>query len=230
MTSMPDSITTPTTRIILVRHGQSVANAGGIPPDHITNPLTELGHTQAKAFAESFSCTPTLFLHSPYLRTRQTAEPLLQRFPEVPVEQWPIHEFTFLEPSLHKGKSEEQQLPHIQKYWERDDPAYLDGPGSESFTLFLGRARDTIKRLSRMDTGGCVVVFTHGLMMQAFRLLLLFPGATDAELMSNFRRFHFSNFIENTEPIELEVTNGHLRLGGQEHLAAFKLQGEVSHA
>jgi 2,3-bisphosphoglycerate-dependent phosphoglycerate mutase len=230
MTDMPDSTVSPTTRIILVRHGQSVANAGGIPPDHITNPLTELGHTQAQAFADGLPCTPTLFLHSPFLRTRQTAEPTLRRFPEVPVEQWPIHEFTFLEPSLHSGKSEEQQGPHIEDYWERGDPAYLAGPGAESFTLFLDRARDAIERLSRITTGGCIVVFTHGLMMQAFRMLLLFPHATDAELMSAFRRFHFSNFIKNTEPIELETADGHLRLVDQEHLTTFTLQGEASHA
>jgi probable phosphoglycerate mutase len=230
MTNMPDSNAPVITRIILVRHGESVANAGGIPPDHITNPLTESGHAQAQAFADSFPGTPTLFLYSPYLRTQQTAEPMLQRFPSVPVEEWPIHEFTFLEPSRHNGTSETQQLPHIEEYWKREDPAHIAGPGAESFTLFLDRARDAIKRLARITTGGSIVVFTHGLMMQAFRLLLLFPKATDAELMANFRRFHLTNFIRNTEPIELEAINGQLRLVGQQQLATFTLQGVASHA
>src|ERR1700710_715368 len=209
---MTDSTTQQTTRIILVRHGQSVANAGGIPPDHITNPLTELGHAQAKAFAEKFDCVPTLFLVSPFLRARQTAEPLLQRFPAVPVEEWPIQEFTYLEPVRHNGTNEEQQMPHILEYWERGDPSYVDGPGAESFTMFLDRARAAIGRLVRMAPRGCVVVFTHGLLMQAFRLVTLFPDATDAELMSNFRRFHFDNFIENTETVELELVDGQVRL------------------
>jgi 2,3-bisphosphoglycerate-dependent phosphoglycerate mutase len=219
-----------TTRILLVRHGQSVANAGGIPPDHITNPLTELGHAQAKAFADGVSCEPTLFLISPFLRAQQTAEPLLQRFPTIPVEEWPIQEFTFLEPNRHKGTNEEQQMPHILEYWERGDPAYLSGPGAESFTLFLDRARHAIQRLARMAPGGCIVVFTHGLLMQAFRLLVLFPNATDAELMANFRRFHFVNFIENTDSLELEAVGGKIRLVGQSHLMDFALQGETSHA
>jgi probable phosphoglycerate mutase len=220
---MTDSTTQQTTRIILVRHGQSVANAGGIPPDHITNPLTELGHAQAKAFAEKFDCVPTFFLVSPFLRARQTAEPLLQRFPAVPVEEWPIQEFTYLEPVRHNGTNEEQQMPHIQEYWERGDPSYVDGPGAESFTMFLDRARAAIGRLVRMAPGGCVVAFTHGLLMQAFRLVTLFPDATDAELMSNFRRFHFDNFIENTETVELELVDGQVRLVGQPQLASFKL-------
>jgi probable phosphoglycerate mutase len=219
-----------TTKILLVRHGQSVANAGGTPPDHITNPLTELGHAQAKAFADGAPCEPTLFLVSPFLRARQTAEPLLQRFPTIPVEEWPIQEFTFLEPSRHKGTNEEQQMPHILEYWERGDPAHLSGPGAESFTLFLDRARHAIQRLARMAPGGCIVVFTHGLLMQAFRLLLLFPKATDRELMANFRRFHFVHFIENTDSLELEAVEGKIRLVGQSHLTDFALQGETSHA
>jgi broad specificity phosphatase PhoE len=228
--TMTDSGTTQSTRILLVRHGQSVANAGGIPPDHITNPLTELGHAQAKAFAEGFSCTPTLFLHSPFLRARQTAEPLLQQFPDVPVEEWPVHEFTYLEPTRHNGTSEEQQMPHIHKYWERPDPAYIDGPGAESFTQFLDRARESIQRFVRMAPEGCVVTFTHGFMMQAIRLLLLFPKATDAELMRNFRRFHFNHFIENTDSLEFVVRGGKIELVGQPHLKAFTLLGETSHA
>jgi broad specificity phosphatase PhoE len=227
---MTDSASTRTTRILLVRHGQSVANAGGTAPDHITNPLTELGRTQAKAFADSFDCTPTLFLHSPFLRTRQTAEPLLQRFPDVPVEEWPIHEFTYLEPTRHNGTNETQQMPHILKYWERPDPAYLDGPGAETFTQFLDRARSAILRFAQMAHGGCVVVFTHGFMMQAIRLLLLFPHATDAELMQNFRRFHSNNFVENTQVVEFEVRGGRIKLVGQPNLNDFTLLGETSHA
>jgi 2,3-bisphosphoglycerate-dependent phosphoglycerate mutase len=223
-TTMTYSNSKQITRIILVRHGQSVANAGGTPPDHITNPLTELGHAQAKAFSEGVDCSPTLFLVSPFLRARQTAEPLRRRFPEIPVEEWPIHEFTFLEPSRHSGTNEEQQMPHITEYWERGDPAYLTGPGAESFTLFLDRAREASGRLAQMAPGGCIVVFTHGLLMQAFRLLSLFPKATDAQLMANFRRFHFLHFITNTESLELEVVDGELWLVGQDRLAAFTLQ------
>ncbi len=226
---MTSSATRHTTRVLLVRHGQSVANAGGIPADYITNPLTELGHAQAKAFAEGFDCEPAAFVVSPFLRARQTAEPLLQRFPDVPVEEWPVHEFTFLEPARHNGTNEEQQMPHILAYWERGDPSYVAGAGTESFTLFLDRARDAIQRLAHITAEGCIVVFSHGLLMQAFRLVLLFPNASDAELMANFRRFHFAHFIQNVESLELEVSDGQVRLFGQPHLTAFRLQGETPH-
>ena len=227
---MNDDTAQQPTRILLIRHGQSVANAGGTPPDHITNPLTELGHAQAKAFADGFSCEPTLFLISPYTRAQQTSVPLRQRYPEVPIEEWPIYEFNYLEPGRLKNTSEEQQMPHILKFWEQDDPSHSDGPGAESFSVFLRRVRDVIKRLTQLKSDGCIVVFTHGFFMQAVRILLLFPTATDQQLISNFRRFHFVNFIENLEAVELEVVNGQLRMVGQQHLTTFTLQGESSHA
>ena len=216
-------------RIILVRHGQSVTNAGGRAADQVSNPLTELGHAQAREFAERFDCKPTLFVTSPFLRAQQTSEPLRQRFPDVPVEEWPVQEFSFLNPVLHKGTSEADRESHVVAYWQREDPAYSDGPEAESFTLFLDRARETIRRLMTRDPGGCIVIFTHGFFMQAFRLGLLFPNATDAELMANFQRFHFLNLIQNIASLEFELRNGKIQLIGQLHQTDFTLQGAKSH-
>src|SRR5882757_3722311 len=218
------------TRIILVRHGQSVTNAGGRAADQVSNPLTELGRAQAREFAERLDCTPTLFVTSPFLRAQQTSEPLRQRFPDVPVEEWPIQEFSFLNPVLHRGTSEADRESHVVAYWQREDPAYIDGPEAESFTLFLDRAREAIRRLVTRDPGGCIVIFTHGFFMQAFRLVLLFPNATDAELMANFQRFHFLNLIENIGSLEFEVRDGKIQLIGPAHQTDFTLQGAKSHA
>ena len=219
-----------TTRILLVRHGQSVANAGGKTADNITNPLTDLGRMQSLDFAERLDCKPTLFVVSPFLRAQQTAEPLRRRFPHVPVEEWPVQEFTFLEPAHYTNTSEEYREPHALAYWQRQDPAFLDGPGAESFVQFLDRAREAIHRLVSANPGGCIVIFTHGFFMQAFRLVLLFPNATDAGLMSNFQRFHLVNLIQNTDSLEFAIRNGKIRLIGQPRLACFTLQGETSHA
>ena len=222
------------TRIILVRHGQSVTNAGGRAADQVSNPLTELGRAQARQFAERLDCRPTLIVTSPFLRAQQTSEPLRQRFPEVPVKEWPIQEFSFLNPALHRGTSEMDRESHVVAYWQREDPAYSDGPEAESFTLFLDRARETIRRLadrrlSTRDVGGCIIVFTHGFFMQAIRMVLLFPNATDAELMANFQRFHFLNIIENIGLLELEVRDGKIQLIGPAHQTDFILQGAKSH-
>lgn len=217
------------TRVILVRHGQSMTNAGGRATDQVSNPLTELGRTQAREFAEGIDYKPTLIVTSPFLRAQQTSEPLRQRFPDVPVEQWPIQEFSFLNPTLHKGSSEVDREPYVLDYWQREDPAYTTGPEAESFTLFLDRARETIRRLARRDSGGCMVIFTHGFFMQAIRLVMLFPNAADAELMANFQRFHLLNVIENIGSFEFEVRDGKIRFIGPGHQTDFTLQGAKYH-
>jgi probable phosphoglycerate mutase len=227
---MTEPASPASTRIILVRHGQSVTNAGGRAADQVSNPLTELGRTQSREFAERLDCQPTLFVTSPFLRAQQTSEPLRQRFPDVPVEEWPIHEFSFLNPALHKGTSEADREPHVVAYWQREDPAYTDGTEAESCTLFLDRAREAIRRLVNSNPGGCVVVFTHGFFMQAFRLVLLFPSTTDTQLMANFQRFHFLNLIQNTDSLEFEIHDGKIQVIGQPSLTGFTLQGEKFHA
>lgn len=221
---MTDAVPSLSAKITLVRHGQSIANAGGIATNHHSNPLTELGHSQARAFAEIFSGSPTLFLRSSYLRAQQTSVPLLQKLSTVPVEEWDIHEFSYLEPT--EEATDEQLRPRILEYWGRSDPAYIDGPSVESFTAFLDRVRNAAKRLAQTPPDEHVVVFTHGFWMQAFRLILLFPDATDAELMLHFRRFHFAHFINNTEALEFEVRQGKIYMLGQEHLSGFLLEGE----
>lgn len=213
----------PTTRIVLVRHGQSVANAGFATADDSAIPLTVLGQQQAQNFAECFVAPPAHVAVSPFLRARQTAGPLLTRFPAIPVEEWPIQEFHYLDLDGSKLTDRERR-PYALDYWQRCDPAYHHGDGAESFSGFLQRTRHTIQRLSGKSEGGCHILFTHGFWMQAFRLLLLFPEATDLDLMANFRRFHSVNEIRNLEPLEFEAVAGHIRPVGQEHLNNFALQ------
>jgi 2,3-bisphosphoglycerate-dependent phosphoglycerate mutase len=220
----------PVTRVFLVRHGQSVANAGGRTADHNTNPLTDLGRTQSANFAEHLPCKPTLFIVSPFLRAQQTAEPLRRRFPDVPVEVWPIQEFTFRGPGNHKDSTEADRQPYVDDYWQRQNPAFQAGPGAESFTQFFDRAREAIHRLETTNPGGCIILFTHGYFMQAVRLVVRFPSATDAELMANFLRFHLVNFIQNTDSLEFAIQDGKIRTIGQPRLTAFSLLGETFHA
>jgi probable phosphoglycerate mutase len=232
---MTDATPPPATRILLIRHGQSVTNAGGRAPDQTSNPLTELGRAQAREVAARLDCEPGLIVTSPFLRAQQTSVPLRNRFPNVPVEEWPVQEFSFLNPALYRGTSEMDRESHVVAYWQREDPAFVDGADAESFTSFFDRARDALRRLvdrghAMKDAGGCIVLFTHGFFMQAIRMVLLFPHATDAELMANFQRFHLLNIIENIGSLELEVRDGKIQLIGPAQHTDFTLQGAKSHA
>jgi probable phosphoglycerate mutase len=83
-------------RAIFIRHGESTGNLD-IPAGDLSQiALTERGHAQAVAVAETWTDRPQLIALSPYLRTHLTAEPTIQRFPDVPIEVLPMQEFTYL--------------------------------------------------------------------------------------------------------------------------------------
>ena len=85
----------PHMRALFIRHGESTGNAGVPCHDLGSIELTERGHEQARQVAASWTQAPALVVTSPYTRTQQTAAPTIARFPGVPVEVWPIEEFTY---------------------------------------------------------------------------------------------------------------------------------------
>src|SRR3546814_4281836 len=78
--------------------------------------LTGLGQEQAREVAASWTQAPALIVTSPYTRTRQTAAPTIARFPGVPVEVWPIEEFTYLQPARWNGTRSAERMPHLERY------------------------------------------------------------------------------------------------------------------
>lgn len=74
----------------------------GLRTEHpATIRLTERGQTQAALTAKTLP-SPALVVTSPYLRTKQTAAPFLWRFLNAPQAEWPVQEFTFLNPLTDK--------------------------------------------------------------------------------------------------------------------------------
>jgi len=138
-------------RATLIRHGQSTGNAGVPCHDLALIELTGLGHEQAQAIAADWKEEPVLIVTSPYLRTQQTAAPTIERFPGVPVEVWPIEEFTYLQPSRWRGARSADRMPHVERYWAAADPGYCDG--AESFATLLRRAEAALSRLAAQPAG-----------------------------------------------------------------------------
>jgi probable phosphoglycerate mutase len=225
--------TSGTTTAWLIRHGESAANAGLPVADFSQIPLTALGHEQAQILAARFHEIspepPTRIIQSPYLRARQTAEPLIRRYPQVPVETWPVFEFTYLDPIASAGLNETQRGPLYARYWKHDDPEFREKNGAESFSDFLNRVRDLFARLERLPAGERVAVFCHGYLMQAVRLLLLFPERPDRSMMSESRILNDTEPIANTEILELRIQGGRTELLGQGHITPLTLEGVISH-
>lgn len=144
-------------QIWLIRHGESASNAGLETSDPAEIPLTDRGREQARDLAKCIEQAPDLIVASPFLRARDTAAPLRERYPHARYEEWPIHEFTYLEPARCANTAREQRCPWVVEYWTRNDPDWIDGPGAESFTQLVQRARAFHERLAA-ETGFVVVV------------------------------------------------------------------------
>jgi broad specificity phosphatase PhoE len=189
----------------IIRHAESEANAGGATDSPHSIRLTEYGHQQAADLAAKFAAAPDLIVISTFLRTHQTAGPLMARFPRVPVEKWEVHEFTYLNPGLYPGTTESQRAVFVETYWQHCDPHWNDGGGAESFTDFIGRVDDFSQHL-QIRPEAWIAVFTHGYFIKALRLRQQHPGAkVDEAFMAAFRDQRRQNPPMNAEILELNT-------------------------
>jgi|SRR5579862_3732925 len=195
-----------TRTIWLIRHAESASNAGAATEHPATIPLSSRGEEQARLLGHRFPRKPERVIVSRYSRTRETAGPLLERFPDCPVEEWPIHELTFLEPARYRGTTEAQRKGPSSRYWEVCEPAYKDGPGAESYHEFVDRVRSSMERLSA-GMEEFTAVFTHGYFIKAILWEILTSSALAAEKsMRGFAGFHDTVPIENAAvfPVRLD--------------------------
>ena len=207
-------------RAIFIRHGRSTGNAG-MPCDDLSKiELTDLGWEQARRVGAWWDEQPSLIVTSPYLRTQQTANPTSTRYPNVPVEVWPIQEFTYLRPSRWNGTRSTERLPHIERYWQEADPAYCDGEGAESFSSLLERAAAALERLERLPEDALVYVFSHGQFIQAVQAIVRERDSSAQEKMLAFWRKGERDQIKNVEMVRLvRVPGADLAYCGRVRLA-----------
>lgn len=191
------------TKILFIRHAESESNAGGRSSDPATIPLSKQGIAQAEALALSLSDKPSLVVTSRYIRTKQTASPILKKFKGVSQEEWDIHEFTYLSPAKCKNTTGSERLPMVQAYWDRCDPFYCDGEGAESFSDLINRAHQTIDKLKQLENRH-VAIFSHEQFIKA--VLWLIGGdcsPLDSEKMKSFRQVLLTDRIPNCGKVEL---------------------------
>ena len=190
-------------RAIFIRHGESTGNAGVPCHDLATIELTKRGHEQARHVAASWTEAPALIVTSRYTRTRQTAAPTIARFPGVPVEVWPIEEFTYLQPARWNGTRSAERMPHLERYWREADPNYCDGEGAESFGTLLRRCKAALTQLAAMPADSLVYVFGHGQFIQAARAIVADTDLDDRGKMLDFWRKGEPPAISNAERVEI---------------------------
>lgn len=206
-----------------IRHGESVSNAGLATDDPATVALTEMGRHQAEALAGSISIVPAVIACSPFQRARETAEPLLARFPSAISLTLPIQEFTYLEPGLWRGSTATQRRPAVDEYWHGADPHSCAGAGAESFAGFFARVEAALNWL-QCQTAQPVFLVCHELFIRAVLWRCLSPSLEHAiSTMRHFRSWQLATPFSNTS-----VTKVSCSVAGETTISPpFKLSSQL---
>jgi 2,3-bisphosphoglycerate-dependent phosphoglycerate mutase len=167
-----------TTRVLLVRHGQSRGNAEQRFGGHTATPLSELGHRQAGATAHALAAEGvTAVYSSDLLRAVQTAEPLARATGLEVRQTAALRERSV---GLMEGLTfEEAAASHPEEYaalLRRDFEHVL--AGGESYRQLLDRAAAELDRAIERHRGGTVALFSHTGTICILALHLM--GALDA--------------------------------------------------
>jgi len=151
---------------------------------------------------DDFFLPPDLIITSPYERTKQTAAPLIEKFPNVPVEEWPIQEFTYLSLDRCNGTTILERKPWTEEYWKKENPFYSDGDGAESWLSFMNRASDIIEKIKARKER-FIVLFSHEYFIAAIKYIL---SKEEFEITPNhikdFRQYFLSNRVPNASKVE----------------------------
>lgn len=187
----------------LIRHGETEVNIGNWSPNPEATPLTALGREQAKNAIAEIGQPPDLLIVSPLGRAKETARFLLDQWPDTPFQTWPVQEFLYLSPRRLQPLNPLARKEEVKRYWQNQDPYYLDGENTESFASFLQRVESFYKEIIKQR--GFVVVIGHGQFFKAFLLSLEFGFQPTPHWMNLFRQQETTNPIKNGEIIKLKL-------------------------
>lgn len=174
--------------LTFVRHGQSLANTGGVTMENKEIPLTEVGHRQAQELSLLLPASPSLVLVSPFRRAIDTAFPYCAKQDASYTVLELLREFNMIDPALLADMTGAERRPIAEAHWEEADPSKRMGARAETFLEFDERVA-TFMHDKLPTLPDAAVLFGHG---QWFALLvwkLLGFAANDSFGMKGFRRF-----------------------------------------
>ncbi len=156
------------TRLVITRHGQSIANAEHRFAGHSDFDLSELGYAQAELVA-NYICThesPTVIYSSDLLRAYHTAVPTAKR---LGLEVIPTEELREIFAGEWEGMTTEEiaeKYTHDFDIW-RNDYANSRCTGGESTAEVYHRILKTVSRLAEKHDGCTIMLSTHATVVRA---------------------------------------------------------------
>ena len=150
-------------QIILVRHGETMANKAQLVLGTSDVPLTELGRDQAKAAAKKISLmepSPTILFSSPYQRAKETAGYISNVIGLNPIFIDGLKEMHSGEMEGIKASEMDDKYPEYMKNWRRDHSTARP-PGGETLEEVHSRAWKSILDIFNEYDESLVVVVAH---------------------------------------------------------------------
>ena len=157
------------TKIIIVRHGESVANAMRVYLGHTNWDLSELGKRQAEIVAEHLKDEPIDKIYSSdLLRAYNTALPHSIR-PGLPVERrYELRE-------IYLGEWECREIEVLERFYPqefcigwRENFGTCTPPGGESVPEVAERIYNAVLGIARENEGKTVLIACHAAAIRAF--------------------------------------------------------------
>lgn len=205
----------PTTRLFLVRHGETMANREYRYIGTRDDSLSTLGQIQAEQLAEALSVLPiTAVYSSPLQRTYDTALPIAARHR---LEVQRVDDLRECDFGTWEGlkRAEVIELSPVDaqhmREWERN--ASIAPPGGESFEALQQRVCAAVENLAHAHPDQAIVLVTH-----VGPIKVLLSAALGAPLTSAFRIFLDPATISvvdwrDTAHATVRLINSHAHLG-----------------
>ncbi len=202
------------TRLILIRHGFSMANAQNRFAGHSDFPLSDIGHEQAKMAAEYLFENDHIdkIYASDLARAYQTATPAAEKFGLEVIPEPRLRE-------IYAGRWEGMRFDDIFNEYHKDffvwrnDFARARCTEGESVTELYNRVTAAVLDLAEQNDGKCILLASHATPLRAMEC---FTAGKSAASMGEF------NFPTNASIQYYRYENGRLiaeRLNVIDHLA-----------
>ena len=189
-------------KIYLVRHGQSHSNAGGDAMINADIPLTELGQHQATQVAywlyETLGDNIDSIMVSKFLRTHQTAKPLVDKLGITPTIIEGLQEFDYLSFAKIDGTTLAERRQMAEDYWLTHSPDEMHGGEAETYRSFCERVGQVLTYFRQLPAGNHVA-FTHGLWISMLIWQILGQTKDGNRTMQKFVQFEMPIRAKNCE-------------------------------
>ena len=213
--SMPRAPRRPPTRLLIVRHGQTVTNREGRFCGHSETDLTELGRKQAAALGVRLAATPIDAVHtSDFSRAIVTAAIALEGRGLMASVDADLRELCYGEWELERERDVAKRYPEQHRLMRAEDPAWQP-PGGETTGMVRARTFAGLQRIAKAHAHQTVLIVSHGTAINCMLAEALGMAA------SHTFRFEVAN-CSLSEVVLRRSTPIVVRLNDTAHLAAVK--------